>query len=161
MAGRYSGSYLERSNGWRAAAILADIAQASLVRRIPQAINYDFADLAARCLPLLQVLLRGVQRAGGQSQWMSQKTNSLGPRAVRVSKISPLLLLNQSVYWNILWGVYISGAAPAAVGWQGRQGLISEDSDDAAGRESTTLLGARSRCGSGVDRCQAVELHHR
>jgi hypothetical protein len=35
MAGRYTGSYLDRSNGWRAVAILADIGQASLVRRIP------------------------------------------------------------------------------------------------------------------------------
>jgi hypothetical protein len=35
MAGRYPGSYLDRSNGWRAAAILADIGQASLVKRIP------------------------------------------------------------------------------------------------------------------------------
>jgi hypothetical protein len=35
MAGRYSGSYLDRSNGWRAVAILADIGQASLVGRIP------------------------------------------------------------------------------------------------------------------------------
>jgi hypothetical protein len=35
MAGRYTGSYLERSNGWRAEAILADVGQASLVERIP------------------------------------------------------------------------------------------------------------------------------
>jgi hypothetical protein len=35
MAGRYTGSYLERLNGWRAVAILADIGQASLVERIP------------------------------------------------------------------------------------------------------------------------------
>jgi hypothetical protein len=35
MAGRYIGSYLGRSNGWRAVAILADIGQASLVGRIP------------------------------------------------------------------------------------------------------------------------------
>jgi len=32
MAGRYTGSYLDRSNGWRD---LADIGQASLVERIP------------------------------------------------------------------------------------------------------------------------------
>jgi hypothetical protein len=33
------------------------------------------------------------------------------PGAVRVStKISPLLLLNHSVYWKILLGVYISSA---------------------------------------------------
>jgi hypothetical protein len=36
MAGRYTGSYLERLNGWRAVAILADIGQASLVERIPR-----------------------------------------------------------------------------------------------------------------------------
>jgi hypothetical protein len=35
MAGRYTGSYLDRSNGWRAVATLADIGQASLVGRIP------------------------------------------------------------------------------------------------------------------------------
>jgi hypothetical protein len=36
MAGRYTGSYLDRSNGWRAVAILADIGRASLVGRIPK-----------------------------------------------------------------------------------------------------------------------------
>jgi hypothetical protein len=36
MAGRYTGSYLGRSNGWRAAAILAGIGRASLVGRIPE-----------------------------------------------------------------------------------------------------------------------------
>jgi hypothetical protein len=35
MAGRYTGSYLDRRNGWRTVAILADISQASLVERIP------------------------------------------------------------------------------------------------------------------------------
>jgi hypothetical protein len=35
MAGRYTGSYLDRCNGWRAVAILADIGQASLVRTHP------------------------------------------------------------------------------------------------------------------------------
>jgi hypothetical protein len=35
MARRYSGSYPDRSNGWRAVAILADIGQASLVEHIP------------------------------------------------------------------------------------------------------------------------------
>ena len=35
MAGRYTGNYLDRSNGRRAVAILADIGQASLVGRIP------------------------------------------------------------------------------------------------------------------------------
>jgi len=35
MAGRYPGSYPDRSSGWRAAAILAGIGQASLVERIP------------------------------------------------------------------------------------------------------------------------------
>jgi hypothetical protein len=39
MAGRYTGSYLDRSNGWRAVATLADIAQASLVRTHPQETN--------------------------------------------------------------------------------------------------------------------------
>jgi hypothetical protein len=38
MAGRYTGSYLGRSNGWRAAAILADIGRASLVGRTPRTI---------------------------------------------------------------------------------------------------------------------------
>jgi hypothetical protein len=33
MAGRYTGSYLDRSNGWRAVAILADIGQ-SFTRRM-------------------------------------------------------------------------------------------------------------------------------
>jgi hypothetical protein len=42
MAGRYTGSYLDRSNGWRAVATLAEIGQASLVGRIPHN-NYDFA----------------------------------------------------------------------------------------------------------------------
>ncbi len=42
MAGRYTGSYLDRSNGWRAPAILADIGQASLGRRIPT-FRYDLA----------------------------------------------------------------------------------------------------------------------
>jgi len=36
MAGRYTGSYLGWSNGWRAVATLADIGQASLVGRIPE-----------------------------------------------------------------------------------------------------------------------------
>ncbi len=35
MAGRYSGSYLDRWNEWRIVAIPADIGQASLVDRIP------------------------------------------------------------------------------------------------------------------------------
>ena len=36
MAGRYTGSYFDRSNGWRAVATLADIGRASLVGRIPK-----------------------------------------------------------------------------------------------------------------------------
>jgi len=36
MAGRYTGSYLDRRNGWRPVAILAGTGQASLVERIPQ-----------------------------------------------------------------------------------------------------------------------------
>ena len=36
MAGRYSGSYLNRWNDWRIVAIPADIGQASLVERIPK-----------------------------------------------------------------------------------------------------------------------------
>jgi len=39
MAGRYPGSYLDRLEGWRAVATLADIGRASLVERIPQAIT--------------------------------------------------------------------------------------------------------------------------
>ena len=35
MAGRYPGSYLDRSNGRRAATTLADTGRASLVGRIP------------------------------------------------------------------------------------------------------------------------------
>ena len=35
LTGRYTGSYLDRSNGWRAVATLADIGRASLVERIP------------------------------------------------------------------------------------------------------------------------------
>jgi len=35
MAGRYTGSYLDRRNGWRPVAILAGTGQASLVERIP------------------------------------------------------------------------------------------------------------------------------
>jgi hypothetical protein len=35
MAGRYTGSYLDRSNGRRAVTILAETEQASLVGRIP------------------------------------------------------------------------------------------------------------------------------
>jgi len=46
MAGRYTGSYLGRSNGWRAVAALADIGQASLVGRIPKA-QYDITSAAA------------------------------------------------------------------------------------------------------------------
>jgi hypothetical protein len=36
MAGRYIGSYLDRSNGWRTVATLAKIGRASLVGRIPK-----------------------------------------------------------------------------------------------------------------------------
>jgi hypothetical protein len=39
MAGRYTGSYLGRSDGGRAVAILTEIGQASLIERIPGA-NY-------------------------------------------------------------------------------------------------------------------------
>ena len=35
MAGRYTGSYLDKLNDWRVAAIQADIGRASLVKRIP------------------------------------------------------------------------------------------------------------------------------
>jgi len=45
MAGRYTGSYLGRSNGWRAVATLTDIGQASLVGRIPKA-HYDITSAA-------------------------------------------------------------------------------------------------------------------
>jgi hypothetical protein len=38
MAGRYTGSYLGRSYGWRTVAILADIGQASLIECIPDSI---------------------------------------------------------------------------------------------------------------------------
>ena len=36
MAGRYTGSYLDQSCGWRAVAILAGTGRASLVERIPK-----------------------------------------------------------------------------------------------------------------------------
>jgi len=36
MAGRYTGSYLDQFNGWRAVATLADIGRALLVGRIPK-----------------------------------------------------------------------------------------------------------------------------
>ena len=36
MAECYTGSYLDRSNGWRAVATLADISRASLVGSIPK-----------------------------------------------------------------------------------------------------------------------------
>jgi hypothetical protein len=39
MAGRYTGSYLDRSNGWRAVATPAEIGRASLVGRIPNKSN--------------------------------------------------------------------------------------------------------------------------
>jgi len=35
MAGRYTGSYLDRSDGWRTVAILVEISQASLIKCIP------------------------------------------------------------------------------------------------------------------------------
>jgi hypothetical protein len=35
MAGRYTGSYLDKLNDWRVVAILADLGRASLVIRIP------------------------------------------------------------------------------------------------------------------------------
>jgi len=35
MAGHYAGSYLDRSYGWRAVAILVEIGRASFVGRIP------------------------------------------------------------------------------------------------------------------------------
>jgi hypothetical protein len=41
MTGRYTGSYFDRPNGWRAVATLAEIGQASLVARIPKmSFNY-------------------------------------------------------------------------------------------------------------------------
>ena len=45
MAGRYTGSYLDRLDGWCAVATLADIGQASLVGRIPR-ITYDIVSKA-------------------------------------------------------------------------------------------------------------------
>jgi hypothetical protein len=37
MAGRYTGGYLDRLEGWRAVATLADTGRASPVERIPEA----------------------------------------------------------------------------------------------------------------------------
>jgi len=48
MAGRYTGSYLGRANGWRAAAILADAGRASLIGRIPE---INIASTAATTTP--------------------------------------------------------------------------------------------------------------
>jgi hypothetical protein len=44
MAGSYTGSYLDRDNGWRTVAILAGIGRASLVERIPFAIIRALAE---------------------------------------------------------------------------------------------------------------------
>ena len=49
MAGRYTGSYLDRSDGGRAVTILTKIGQASLVERIPEA-NYACGAAIARSL---------------------------------------------------------------------------------------------------------------
>jgi len=46
MTGRYTGSYLDRSYGWRAVAILADIGRASLAARITS-FTYAFSDIPA------------------------------------------------------------------------------------------------------------------
>ena len=45
MAGRYTGSYLDRSNGWRAVAILAEIGRASLIECVPL-ITYNLSGVA-------------------------------------------------------------------------------------------------------------------
>ena len=60
MAGRYTGSYPDRSNGWRAVATLAEIGQASLVGRIPN-ITYDFASTATTSLRAHKPRLKSVQ----------------------------------------------------------------------------------------------------
>jgi hypothetical protein len=63
MAGRYTGGYLDQSNGWRAVATLADIDQASLVGRIPK-FNYNFASAeATRPLSTLHRALTGAADA--------------------------------------------------------------------------------------------------
>jgi len=36
MAGRYAGSYLDRSDGWRTVAILVETGQASLIKCVPR-----------------------------------------------------------------------------------------------------------------------------
>ena len=48
MAGRYTGSYLGRSYGWRAVAILAEIGQASLIECIPGIMYARSSMLATR-----------------------------------------------------------------------------------------------------------------
>jgi len=48
VAWRYTGSYPDRSSGWRAAAILADIGQASLFERIPFARNKGYGSARTR-----------------------------------------------------------------------------------------------------------------
>jgi hypothetical protein len=55
MAGRYTGSYPSRSNGWRAVAILADLGRALLVGRIPL-FTYDIGSTATT--KLLRAVLR-------------------------------------------------------------------------------------------------------
>ena len=52
MAGRYTGSYLDRSNGWRAVAILADIGQASLVIRRSHGTSRSLPSVALDPQPL-------------------------------------------------------------------------------------------------------------
>ena len=80
MAGRYTGSYLDRSYGWRAIAILADIGQSFTRRMHPHHINYDFASAAAtslldaheRGLGPFRLPLRRVNRTGCLNRYMSQ-----------------------------------------------------------------------------------------
>lgn len=68
MAGRYTGSYLDRSNGWRAAAILADIGQASLVERIPNIDNMIFT-AAAPTRPALPTFAAAQRRRLRFAYW--------------------------------------------------------------------------------------------
>jgi hypothetical protein len=57
MAGRYTGSYLERLNGWRAVPTLADIGQASLVDDELSAFEVKL-DIASECLHVADAMSR-------------------------------------------------------------------------------------------------------
>jgi hypothetical protein len=86
MAGRYTGSYLDRSNGWRAVATLADIGRASLVGRIPkrETLNAIVVAEVVCILALLMLLVAGSRLT--DFDYLAERYQSLisgGPNAVR------------------------------------------------------------------------------